>query len=71
MPIVSASMTAGGSGGMGDAPPARDIEAAMSAAVEQAAKDGVTDPIEIRRLMQDARDRIKREWRDRANAVGK
>lgn len=69
MPIVSASMTAGGSGGLGDTPPARDIEAAMSAAVEQAAKDGVADPEEIRRLMQEARAQIKREWRERANAA--
>jgi hypothetical protein len=53
MPIVAAT-------GMAIAPyTAKEIESVMSAAMEQAAAEGVTDPNEVRRRMLEARKAFK------------
>jgi hypothetical protein len=56
--IESAVGNAGGSGE--SASQVQSIEAAMSRAIQEAAADGVTDPVEIRERMLRARDAVLR-----------
>jgi hypothetical protein len=58
--IVEATGTAGG-GSMGLK--AKDIEAAMNKAIEDATAEGITDPEKIRERMLEARRRVKEEFR--------
>ena len=55
--IAAGAVAAGGSGAIDAAPryTSRDIEAAMSAAITKAHADGITDPADVRVLMQAAR----------------
>jgi hypothetical protein len=40
---------------------AKEMEAAMAAAVEKAYAEGITDPDEVRRLQLEARDRVRKQ----------
>lgn len=57
MPVVEAvGVAVGHDGSPAGISWAKQLEAAMTAAVEQAQAEGVTDPDEIRRRILDARD---------------
>jgi uncharacterized protein YdgA (DUF945 family) len=57
--IAAGAVAAGGAGAMGAAAyTSKDIEAAMSEAITKAHADGITDPTEVRALMQAARKRV-------------
>jgi hypothetical protein len=57
--IAAGAVAAGGAGAMGVASyTSADIETAMSDAITKAHADGVTDPVEVRALMAEARKAV-------------
>jgi len=59
MPEESKIAAATGSAGAGTKEQAKAIEQAMTAAVQQAIEEGVTDPDEIRKRQLEAREKAK------------
>lgn len=57
--VAAAAMTANSSGSIGEGYSAAQIEKAMSDAVAKALADGVTDPKQHRKLILEARERVK------------
>ena len=61
--VVEAVGTATAGPAQGGVSLSKRLEDAMVQATLDAAKDGVTDPDEVRRRKLEARDRAKEEWR--------